>query len=233
MDFTRPERCPGFLEKQSWSGHSETSVWITAVLRKHPLSKWTITRPAVGQVREIVADAPCCEAKGDTPPPMLPPTQFPLLLHARGNLTDQLSFTMKNSIRAPGPTLALQTICFTHLLPSEDLFLFSRCCFARPSSVCSSANYTHLAMLLLFQSHKSGSMLQAQSVKKILFSTSLLQNLCCLFPLPSKMQKVVIWARPNPGTGKPTPCLGFWPNFLKHLTGITLCLLPSELPQKK
>lgn len=181
---------------------TQTSVWITAVFRKQPLSKWTIIRPAVRQVRGIVAGTPAGKAKGDTSPPTLPPTQFPWLLHARANLPD-------------------------HSALQSGMVLGSQCQF-QPCNLFHSPTTLRgpfpFLKMLLWQSHRCVEQCQLHppwcaavasvpqirlcatctSVQMIPSSTSLLQQLCPLFPLPSKMQKVVSRARLNPATGKPT-----------------------------
>lgn len=66
-----------------------------------------------------------------------------------------------------GPSVNFSpAICFVHPLPSEDLSLFSRCCSDNRTGAWSSANYTHLDVLLLLQSHKSDFMLHAQVYKR-------------------------------------------------------------------
>lgn len=176
MDFTRPDRWPVFLWMLiSWLLF-ETSVWITAVFKKHLLSKWTITRLTHGQEEELWQVLHVARPRGT----------YHYQCNSLCFCTEEgicQTTRLHNEEQYQGPNATWFRQLVSPTCYPERTFFFSQEAFAKPSGVC---RYTLLGMLLLLQSHKLGSMLQAQNIQKILFSTSLLENPSCWFPCSSK-----------------------------------------------
>lgn len=102
---------------------TETSVWITAVFRKHPLSKWNYYKTSCWPNKRDCGRCSMLPGQGDTPKHPCSHQHSPFAASHKRESARPLGFAMRNSIRAPRPTLALQSLSLTYY--PQRTFFFS------------------------------------------------------------------------------------------------------------